>query len=191
MQQGLPSFNGQIAVLGSGPAIGSVGARQLVDQFVADVAGMAFHPSKVDGAFPFGDFGIDGLDQFNVFHRLLLRIPPAVSFPALHPLGGAVDGVLRIGFDEQRLGAGVRAQGFEHGAQFPNLIGAVGGATVVVPALIVMVPFRAAGVLGMIGPCPSHGTVGIAQCRAVCGDRNRHAYNPTKSVRRCRMPSYC
>ena len=53
MQQGLPSFNGQIAVLGSGPAIGSVGARQLVDQFVADVAGMALSPIESRRGLPF------------------------------------------------------------------------------------------------------------------------------------------
>ena len=174
MQQGLPSFDGQIAVLGPGTAVRGVAACQLVDQFVARIARMPLHPTEIDGTFALGDFGIDGLDEFGVLHRFLLRVLPAVLLPALHPLGGAVDGVLRIRFDEQRLRAGMRAQRLQHGAQFADLIGAVGRPAVIVATVIVPVPGRASGVPGVIRPSPSHGAVGIAQCRSVRGNGDGH-----------------
>ena len=175
--QRLPSLLRQVAVPGLAAAVRGVRAGQLVDLLVAGVAGVSLDPHELDRTGALGQFGIDGLDERGVLDRLLLAVLPAVPLPAVHPLGRAVDRVLRIGFDDQWLAARVRAQRLQHGAQLADLVGAVRGAARVAVAGVLM-PGLAAGVRRMVGPCPAHRPIGIAERRTVRGNRNRHASHP-------------
>ena len=122
---------------------------------------MTFDPSEIHRARALRDFTVDRLNKLFVLHRLFLRIFPAVLLPAFDPLGRAIDGVLRIRFDEQWLRARVRSQSFQHCAQLTNLIGAVGRAARIITMVVVLMAGLAAGVLLMIGPGPAHWPVWI------------------------------
>ena len=112
---------------------------------------MTFDPHELHRAGTLGNLRVDRLDQRRVLHRLLLRILPTVLLPAVHPLGGTVDGILRIRFDHQRFGTRMRAQRLQYGAQFTDLVGAVRGAAGIAVTGMVMAG-SAARIQVVIGP---------------------------------------
>ena len=160
-QQRLPTLQRKISFTDLRTAIARIGARQLVHLLIAGIAGMTLDPYEFHRSGALGDFGIDRANQIRVLYRLLLRVLPAVLLPAVNPRGGTVDRILRIGFDHQRFGAGVRAQRLQHRAQLANLIGAVRSSAGIAVAVMVMPRLAACGKL-MIGPTPTHRTIRIA-----------------------------
>ena len=160
-QQRLPTLQRKISFTDLRTAIARIGARQLVHLLIAGIAGMTLDPYEFHRSGALGDFGIDRANQIRVLYRLLLRVLPAVLLPAVNPRGGTVDRILRIGFDHQRFGAGVRAQRLQHCAQLANLIGAVRSSAGIAVALRVMPRLAACGKL-MIGQTPTHRTIRIA-----------------------------
>ena len=135
---------------------------------------MPLDPLEAQRAYARAQFRIDRLDHVRVLHRLFLRVLPAVLLPPVHPLGGAVDRVLRVGFDDERLAAGVRAQRHQHRAQFADLVRAVRRA-----AGVAIARMRVLALARVVGPCPAHRPVGIAEGRSVSGNSDRHMFHCT------------
>ena len=172
-QQRLPALQRKISFANLRTAIAGISARKLIHLLVARIAGMALDPYEFHRSRTFGNLGVDCANQIRVLHRLLLRVLPAVLLPAMYPRGGTVDRILRIGFDHQRFGTGMRAQRLQHRAQFADLVGAVRCSTGV--AITFMVVSRlAARREFVIGPTPTHRTIRITQSGTVCRNRNRH-----------------
>ena len=173
-QQRPPTLQRKISFANLRTAIAGIRARKLVHFLIARIAGMALDPYEFHRSRTFGNLGVDRANQIRVLHRLLLRVLPAVLLPAMHPRGGTVDRILRISFDHQRFGTGMRAQRLQHCAQFADLVGAVRCSTGVAIALMV-VPRFATRREFVIGPTPTHWTIRITQSGTVCRNRNRHA----------------
>ena len=170
-EQRLPSLFRQVSVTYLGTAVPGVGARQLIHLLVAGVSGMPFDPHELNGSGTFGKLIVNRANQLGVLHGFFLRILPTVLLPTMHPLGGTVDRILGVGFNDQRLGTRMRAQRFQHGAKLPDLIGAVRGTAGIA---ISGMPVPVIGRSVVIGPSPTHRTVRIAQRGTVCRNRNRH-----------------
>ena len=187
-QQRLPSLLRQISLLHAAAAVAGIRASQVVHLLVAGVARVPFDPHELHRAGAARQLGVDRPDERRVLHRLLLRVLPAVLLPPVHPLGGTVDGVLRVGLDDQRLRAGMCAQRLQHCAQFADLIRAVRGAAGIAVAAVLM----AAGMCHVefvVGPGPAHWAVRIAQGASVCRygdghDNNSNARRVTAMNRR-------
>ena len=160
-EQRLPALKRQIPRFDTAAAIARIPMGEVVDFFVAGIVVMPLDPHEFHRSGPLRDLTVDGGDELTVLHRLALRVLPTVLFPAAYPGRGTVDGILRVGFDHERLSARVSAQGFKHRAQLTDLVGAVRGAAGVAIALV-LVPGSPARVRRMVGPCPPHRTVRIA-----------------------------
>ncbi len=174
IEQRLPAFARQVAVAHARPTVLGVGARELVDPLIAGVARMPLDPLEAHRAFACAQFRVDRLDHRRVLHRLFLRVLPAVLLPPVHPFGGAVDRVLRVGFDDERLAARVRAQRHQHRAQFTDLVRAVRRA-----AGVAIAGVRVLALARVVGPCPAHRPVGIAEGGSISGNSDRHALHCT------------
>ena len=172
LEQRLPTFLRQIPLLRAGFAIAGESACEIVHLLVACIAGVTLNPAEAHFAGPLAYLRIDCLDDRRVLHRFLFRVLPAVLLPPEHPFARAVDGILRVGFYDQRLASRVCTQRLEHCAQFADLIRAVRGAPCRTIARMRVFVARA---VRMVGPRPPHRAVRITQCGAICGNCDRHA----------------
>ena len=140
-------------------------AGQLVCHFVVVVADVPAHPTKAHRTDSIGNGSVDALDQFQVLDRPTARGLPALALPTRQPFRRALDGVLRVGFDEQRISTGMGDDGLEERTQLGNLIGAgrfsAGHARTLV-----------------IDPCPADSPAGVSQTGSV-GAHDDHGSDNT------------
>src|SRR5690606_25840068 len=136
--------------------------RELVGTLVERVADVAADPPEAHGPGALGDDAVDRLDELEVLHGLPAGGAPPLALPRDDPLGRALDRVLRVGLDEERFRAGVRADRLEQRGELGDLVGPARGAAGVERAVVV-------------DPRPPDGAARVAQARAVGADSDHSA----------------